>query len=272
MNKPAVPDIIRSVFTVSRKTYITPHYLRVYFTGKDVPLIANTTVGINNKILIPPPGVKEVCFPEFDSEKGEWLHPDEAVRPSVRTYTHRGIDPEHHEIWIDFVVHGDEGPASAWAIRAQKGDRLGILMKNGRSTLYPAAAHYLLVGDATGIPVLGSILETLPPDAQGICILEVHGKEDEQPLQTRADIRFVWLHNPYPQRGSRLPEVVREQSLWKSSRFAYVAAEFSSVKQIRSYLRKELLWEREELYAYSYWKSGVSEDRSQDDRRAEKDV
>ncbi|MFZ4928022.1 siderophore-interacting protein [Chryseobacterium sp. Mn2064] len=260
---------IQAEFTVSRKEYITPHYIRIFLTGEQVPLIENTTIGVNNKILIPPKGVRQIHFPEFDYDTMQWKPQPEETRPSIRTYTHRGIDLEKNEIWIDFVAHGDEGPASAWAIESKPGDLLGVLMKDGKIELYGKADHYFLVADATGIPVLAAILEDLPTEAKGICIIEVHGKEDEQNLQTNADIQFIWIHNEHPQQGSKLAEVVKEQVLPEGSRSGYVAAEFSSVKEIRRYLRKEKQWKQEELYAYSYWKSGVTEDKSAAERHEE---
>lgn len=262
---------MRAILTVTGKEYITPHYIRVYLTGEEVPLFANTTVGINNKIVVPPPGLNEIHFPEIDLETRQWKPQPDGIRPFIRTYTHRGIDLSKNEMWIDFVAHGDEGPASAWAIRAKRGDVLGVMMKNGKAELYRKAENYLLVGDATAIPVLASILEDLPATAKGICIIEVHGKEDEQVLPTKADIRFTWLHNEHPQQNSLLAEEVKKQVLPEHSRSGYVAAEFSSVKEIRSYLRKEKQWKQEELYAYSYWKSGMAEDKSVTDRRKEKE-
>jgi len=81
---------------------------------------------------------------------------------------------------------------------------------------------------------------------------------------------MIWLHNPAPERGSELARSVRELTIPQvPSRFAYVAAEFSSVKEIRTYIRKELQWQQQELYAYAYWKAGVSEDGSQGDRYQE---
>jgi len=262
---------IQAALRVSRKVYLTDHYLRVYLTGDDVYKFENTTVGVNNKILIPPVGATEVHFPEFDYETMQWKPQPEEIRSIVRTYTHRGIDLASNEIWIDFVAHGDEGPASAWAIRAQVGDPLGVLMKDGKLELYAQADHYLLVGDATAIPVLGAILEDLPATARGTCIIEVSGVVDEQHLRTKAAIDFIWLYNLHPQDGSALAEHVRRLTLPTENRFAYVAAEFNSVKDIRAYLRKDKGWAREELYAYSYWKSGVAEDKSMADRHAESD-
>lgn len=263
--------IIQAELTVSRKAYLTPHYIRVYLTGSGILDMKDTTVGVNNKILIPPVGMNKIYFPTFDDEKGQWQPVDEKVRPTVRTYTHRGIDLERNEIWIDFAVHGDEGPASAWAIASKPGDVLGVLMKVGKTSLFPIATNYLLVGDATALPVLGAILEKLPTSAKGTCIIEVHGREDVQKLYTKAEIDFIWLHNEAPQEGSLLADLVKIRSLPTIDRFAYVAAEFSTVRNIRNYLRQERHWKREELYAYSYWKIGVSEDQSAGERRKEKE-
>lgn len=261
---------IQAELTVSRKTYLTPHYIRIYLTGAQVPAIGNTTIGVNNKILIPPKGLNKIYFPEFDYDSNQWKPQSSETRPIVRTYTHRGIDLDKNEIWIDFAVHGDEGPASAWAIAAKEGDVLGILMKDGKTELYAKANHYILAGDATAIPVLGAILADLPATAKGVCVIEVHGKEDEQLLFSKADIDFIWLHNENPANGSQLAETIKVQKLPEDSRFGYVAAEFSSVKEIRNYLRKEKGWLQSELYAYSYWKAGVAEDKSATIRRNEK--
>lgn len=262
---------IRAELNVTRKEYITPHYIRIYLTGKEIELFENTTVGVNNKILIPPKGSNQIHFPEFDYENMRWKPQPDEIRPYVRTYTHRGIDLNSREIWIDFVAHGDEGPASAWAITAAKGDVLGVMMHDGKSELYSKAESYVLAGDATAIPVISAILEDLPESAKGVCVLEVHDREDVQKIKTRADIHFLWLFNEDPQKGSELAEVIRNLSLPEESKFGYVAAEFSSVKEIRNYLRKERNWKQEELYAYSYWKAGIAEDASAADRRKEKE-
>src|SRR5690606_23349103 len=138
---------------VSRKEYLTPHYISIYLTGNGVERIANTTTGVHNKILLPPKGSRQIHIPEFDYEKRTWKLQTGEIPPIVRTYTHRGIDLEKNEIRIDFVAHGDEGPASAWAIGAEIGDELGVMMKDGKRELYRKAESYLLVGDATAIPV-----------------------------------------------------------------------------------------------------------------------
>lgn len=55
-SKPQQP--VREVMTVTRSEQITPHYIRVYLTAQadTIANIANMTVGVNNKILVPHKG------------------------------------------------------------------------------------------------------------------------------------------------------------------------------------------------------------------------
>src|SRR5690606_22624821 len=253
------PHILSSILTVKRTVYLSPHYIRITLTGNDVPLFQHTKVGANNKIFLPSNVDNQIYF---DQKK--------SIR---RTYTHRGIDLDKKEMIIDFVAHGDSGPASAWAIQAKPGDKLGVAMKNKTSDLYPKADWYLLVGDATGIPVLATILERLPPSAKGIAFIEVLNKEEEIPLSTSADIQINWVYNNAP--GEKFPLVAAVQNAMlpdhnKMSCFGYVATEFTTTKELRHYLRKEKGWKKEELYAYAYWKYGKSEELSTLERQEER--
>lgn len=254
---------VREIMTVADKQILTPHYIRIYLSAQPdtIANIATMTVGANNKVAIP-------------IDKTQALDLNDKSSFVIRTYTHRGVDVEKQQIWVDFVAHGDVAPASGWATHAQVGDELGVMMKPKNKALCPATDNMLLAGDATAIPVLGAILESLPATATGHCIIEVHGKEDEQDLPSAANIKMTWLHNADPMQGSPLADAVKALPLpdASQSRFAYVASEFASVKAIRQYLKGELGWSKDELYAFSYWKVGVAEDQSANDRRAEKDA
>lgn len=262
--------IARKVLTLKSKEFLTPHYIRITLSG-DVTEFQHSTVGDNNKIYIPPVGVDQVHFPVLDPQSGKWLHEDNKVAPSVRTYTHKGVDLSKNELYIDFANHGDNGPASTWAVNAEIGDKLGVAMRTTPKVLYPSHADwFLLVGDATAIPVLGAILEGLAASATGICVIKVNSPEDIQDLTTKAAIEFQWIVEQETQNESGLVAAVKNLKIPSRSKFGYVASEFSDVKQIRTYLRKQLEWSASELYAYSYWKKGVAEDKSVVDRQAEK--
>lgn len=263
--------IVQDIFQVKEKVYITPHYIRIILTG-NVGVFKDAVLGDNNKIFVPPNGAKKVQMRYFDEAKQEWILPSKDVLPHMRTYTHRAIDLNKKELSIDFVDHGDSGPASSWARNAETGDELGVAMKLNNKELFPKVEWYMLVGDATAIPVLSVILEGLPATAKGICIIEVHGEEDKQSLKTDAEIEFIWMYNAHSENGSKLSFEVKKVEIPEGSKFGFVACELNSVKEIRTYLRKEMGWLSQELYAFSYWKSGVSEDKSSGERQKEKEV
>ncbi|MGG7469745.1 siderophore-interacting protein [Chryseobacterium arthrosphaerae] len=235
---------IRSVFRMKDKKFLTPHLIRTVFDIDDhqAELLAYVRSGSNNKIFIP--------------------HSSEEHDISVRTYTNRKIDLEARELTVDFVSHGDNGPASAWALQAVPGDTMEIGMKQNTRPLVPEADFYLLVGDATALPVICAIAEQLPSYVTAKIILEVHGKEDELIVCSAADISVEWLHNPQPEKGSDLAEQARKtefpQGILKE--YVYIAAEYTTVHELRHYFRTTLQWDPHGLYACSYWRAGQSED------------
>lgn len=237
---------IRSVFHVKHKEYITPHFIRIIFDINDnqAEMLTNVKSGSNNKIFIP---------------TGE---PD--TQEIVRTYTNRKIDLENRELSIDFVAHGDNGPASAWALRAQKGDFLGIGMKENTRPLIPEADSYLLVGDATALPVICAIVEQLPEGINVKVLMETFGKEDEILSCSAANVDIEWLYNPTPEKGSQLAEAAKQFKFPENEqrKYVYVAAEYSTVKELRDYFKADPSLDHCALHAVSYWKAGESEDQA----------
>ena len=265
------PIISKYVFKVTSKQEITPHYIRVKLKSDEAIDFGQCTPGANNKIFIPPAGQKKVQFATFNAEKGEWEMPEEHIKPLVRTYTHRQFDAETQEITIDFVNHGDNGPASSWARAAQLNDQLGVAMKIRETVHYPNVDWYFLIGDATAIPVICCILESLPKTAKGICLIEIPTEEDKHPELQHPGFQIQWLINPHPEKESSLAAEAQKLMLPEElSKFAYIACEYNTVKNLRVYFKEQLNWSNKDFYAFSYWKAGVAEDKSAQDRREEK--
>ncbi|SFJ06072.1 siderophore-interacting protein [Myroides guanonis] len=266
-------EVLTKLFYLKRRDYITPHYIRMTLESDSVSEYKEVTLGVNNKIFIAPDGVNKVYLPEYDEISKETKPLSELLKPIKRTYTFKGVDVERKEMYVDFVAHGDEGPASSWAMNAPIGAELGVAMKLEKGkALVPDVETCFLIGDATAIPVLGAILEELKEDVRVYVIIEIQSVEDIQQLKTKAKLELKWLINPIPGVNSELSlegiQFLDKYSDEKS--FAYVAAEFESVKSLRNHLRNVKGWDKEQFYAYSYWKYGKTESVSEGERREER--
>lgn len=263
--------VISATLRLTRRETLAPSMLRIYLSGDDAPRFADATVGLNNKVLIPPPGVDEVHFPTRDPVTGRQRPADIAVRPAMRTYTHRGYRADTNEVFIDVVLHDQDGPAAQWARHAPIGAPIGVLMKAGPAELCVEAPSYVLAADGAGLPVLAAILESRAEDATGEAYIEIPHERERIELQHPRGMTIHWLVTP-PDGESPLPAAIRANPRLRSSEsFAYVAAEYRAVKAIRGIMREVHERSPKSYYAYSYWKRGVAEDRSEVDRRAERD-
>src|SRR5690606_35038902 len=110
-----------------------------------------------------------------------WRELPDELRNPIRTYTVRAVRPEAREIDVDFVLHGTEGPASAWATSAQVGAPLVVVGPDARSEVSGggiewnpgAATSVLIAGDETAAPAICSIVESLAPGVTGEVFIEV---------------------------------------------------------------------------------------------------
>lgn len=263
------PSIHRTILQLKAREYITPNYIRLTLTGTDIAPYSQCSVGANNKIFLPPKGEKQVLFPDKSIDNEAILNKI-AIR---RTYTHAGIDLEKNEMYLEFVAHGVEGPASDFAINATIGSSIGIAMKIQQMDLVPEKDFYYIAGDATALPVICAILKSIKPSAKGAVFLEVPSLEDRQEIEKPQGISIHWIINDKTKEDTLLADTAiayLNNQEPNESRFSFVACEYSNVKKLRNFFRKDLKWAREELSAYSYWKYGVAETKSEKARREEK--
>lgn len=257
------PQLQQTILTVVSKQYITSHYLSIIFHSDEAMLFKNIPLGEHNKIFIPQGNEKDIIIPTIDFATHKWIMPENSIPPKVRTYTHRAIDLDAKTMTIDFAVHEGESVACRWAINAKPGDKLGMMMKLQSKPILPLErSTYLFVADPTAIPVTAVYLSQLPKNSKAIVIAEVFSEADHYPFQTQAEVDIHWVYNQTPKNGSKLSDfLISHPSIKqiKNNRFAHIAAEFTTVKKARSYLRETLGWSREECYATSYWQIGREE-------------
>ncbi|MBA4860897.1 siderophore-interacting protein [Streptomyces sp. PSKA54] len=250
--RPRKPHTARVV----RTERLTPYMQRLVLGGEELTAFtAGTWTDRYVKLLIPAEGVR---YPEpFDLERIRAEFPREQW-PVTRTYTVRAWDAELRELTLDFVIHGDEGVAGPWAVRAQPGDVVRFMGPGGGYAPDPGADWHLLAGDESALPAIAAALEALPEGAEVRAFLEVAGPEEEQSIDSDAEV--VWLHRGDRPVGEALVEAVRALEFPPGRVHAFVHGEAGFVKELRRLLRIEREIPREDLSVSGYWRRGHNED------------
>ncbi|GGZ93320.1 siderophore-interacting protein [Streptomyces echinoruber] len=248
---------------VVRTERLTPHMQRVVLGGAGLAgFSAGTCTDHYVKLLFPAEGV---TYPEpFDLERVRAEFPREQW-PVTRTYTVRSWDPEHRELTVDFVIHGDEGLAGPWALRARPGDTVRFFGPGGAYRPDATADWHLLAGDESALPAIAAALEALPRGAVAHAFVEVAGPEEEQKIDS--DVEVTWLHRGDRPVGERLVDAVRGLAFPAGRVHAFVHGEAGWVKEVRRLLRVEHRVPREDLSISGYWRVGHDEDGWQASKR-----
>ncbi|SHO57446.1 siderophore-interacting protein [Vibrio quintilis] len=245
-----------------RKTYITPHFVRVTFTGDDLRDFPSDRNGAGIKVFFPNPQTGTLELPHWEGEKIIW--PEH--KPASRAYTIRYYRPESNELDIDFVVHGTEPPGSGWVVRCQPGDQLGLVGPGQHPVLAPAD-RYILAGDLTALPAMSAVLEMLPEVAQGQAFIEIDHPEDQHSLTHPPGIDVQWLIRDPAQAPCPLIAAVQSVEIPQGlSVSAFIAGENRSVIACRKFMVETYQLTKKSMYAVPYWRRGKSEEKYHDER------
>ncbi len=296
----AVPDKRASyqIFDVQLKQRIdvTPSLTRMVFTGPQVT---------HMRTLAPDQRIK-LLFPGADGQppqlplEGNWHQALRAIeptrRPPMRTYTIRALRADAAEVDVEFVLHGENGPASRWATHARPGDRLQMVAPSdetgdpGGYEWQPpqGVRHVLLIGDETALPAIAGILEELAqvsPPPQIEAFIEVPHASDrlallgtdvtwlardalgishgEGMLQAARERATLLANAPRLDKAQSVAEVdIETQILWDLAKpqgnqfYAWVAGESAAVMAIRRHWVSELGLDKRALTFMGYWRLG----------------
>ena len=116
--------------TLLRKAPLSPSLWRFTFGGAEVASMNTCAVDERIKIFLPDAEGRPPALPDAPDWYATYKAQDPALRPPMRTYTIRQLRAEAAELDIDFVLHGETGPASTWATHAKPGARLQITAPN----------------------------------------------------------------------------------------------------------------------------------------------
>lgn len=249
------------VLSVKKAWHLTPNMIRITFAGPELKGFPEGREGGNCKLMIP----------ELDETKEAFTKRlTNGPTPTRRTYTVRHFRAADLELDIDFVDHGDTGPASAWATRAQTGDFIGFAGPSTAKVTDFTADWYLLAADLSALPVAAAALEAMPADAKGVAVFEVPSKADQQDLVAPKGIDIHWLIHPNASTPSTGQIDFIRTLPWPEGRLqTCIAGESSVIKDLRHFLHEEKSVPKPQTYISGYWKIGMIEDEHQAMKRAE---
>lgn len=256
---------------LKRREQLSPALTRFVFGGPEVAEMKTLAADQRIKIFFPDASGQPPSLPGGSEWYQAYRSVEPARRPPMRTYTIRALRAEQEEVDVEFVLHGENGPASAWATHARIGDRLQLAAPNrqygddpgGYEWKPPAGVrHILLIADETALPAVAGILEELAGEAEPPVVeafLEVPGEADILDLPAIPGARLHWLprHQAgiHSRNGERMVEAARQARLPEREVAGGAAQELEDID-----IDEEILWElaSPESGSFYAWVAGES--------------
>jgi NADPH-dependent ferric siderophore reductase len=231
---------------VSRVEQLTPHLVRITFSGETLSTFTWNGPAAYIKVILPEEGQTEPIPPSPDGP-----------RPTMRTYTPRRFDPNTLELDVDFVLHG-HGPASKWAAQAAPGQVVLIGGPGPHYEIDASAERFVIAGDESALPAIATILEALPASANATVLIEIADVNERIPLISPANIDLQWLqrNDTKDKANVVLEATLRALPALAEAQRVYVACEAKAVRRIRSYLLNDRNFAATNIVTRGYWQRG----------------
>jgi len=228
---------------------LSPHMSRLTFGGEQIAAMRTLAPDQRIKLFFP----KTDGTPSAIPNRPDWydiyrtLPP--AERAPMRTYTIRRLSGDRLD--VDFVLHGDNGPASRWAMRARLGDAIQISAPNAHCDAKIGGYEWeppvgvkqvLLIADETALPAAAGILEQLaawpkPPRAQ--VFIEVAAEADRLALPSWPGLSLEWLLRGSKPYGAEMIAAAARADIPSSAFFGHHGDVLAEVDPDR-----DILWDR----------------------------
>ncbi len=240
---------------VKRVQPLTPHLIRVTFTGDDLHDFVSASFDDHIKVFFPAPGADKPVLPSAGPNGP--MFPEDQPRPVARDFTPRRYDRDARELDIEFAMH-EAGPAAGWAAQAKVGQYLGVGGPRGSLVIPTAFDWHLLIGDETALPAIARRLQELPAGTRVAAVLEVADPSARIEFDTQAELHVVWRYrSDSPYRGDALLQAVRDTYLPDGEGYVWAAGESATMRAVRYHLCTERGVDKSRIRAASYWKQGA---------------
>lgn len=250
--------------TVARSERVSPHIVRVTFSGGDLEKFVYQGFDQWFRLALPiSDGAQLERMPSKFGFGGllKFMSLPKDSRPVVRNYTIRdfraGTDGAEAEMDVDFVVHGTEGVAGPWAKSAEPGAPVALI-DQGCGWDPVTAQQSVIVADESGMPAALGILRDMPRDEVGHAIIEIFDERDRQDVDAPEGVTVQWLtRSPGEDPGTKALPALRELSLPESV-YGFTVGESGLIKAVRRHLVRDRGVPKTDVTFCGYWKIGKS--------------
>ncbi|BDI22140.1 siderophore-interacting protein [Herbiconiux sp. L3-i23] len=228
-------ELVRRDLTVVRVADLTAQIRRVTLAGDE----------LGGFVSLGPEDHVKVFFP---SEDGERVMRD--YTPAVFREVGESGGPE---LDLDFVVHGDTGPATAWATAAEPGSTLSIGGPRGSRLAPRGYRRFVLLADASALPALSRWVEAVRFDAEVIAFVQSNDDRIlDYPVPTGDRVAITRIAT-----GEAAALTALAGLHLDADTYVWAAGEATALIPVRRRLRRELGLSRDRVKVDGYWKLGV---------------
>ncbi|MGW0043107.1 siderophore-interacting protein [Rhodococcus sp. NPDC003348] len=239
---------------VVHTTQVEPRLVRLHLAGPQLgaftddagrhPAVVSTGFDDVAILFFPQPGTERIALPEVAGDGG-FVMP---VNPDViyREYTVRRLDSTG--LVVDVILH-DVGVATDWARRAGPGTPIGVVGPRVSRAL-PRTERILAVDDATALPALTRLAETLPRDAEGELVLVDGGPGLDLPIPAPAGVTVTRTAG-----ADATYRALSELDLQPARTYAWLAGEAALVTSLRRHLVGERDFPKDHVQFTGYWRA-----------------
>lgn len=243
--------------TVRSAETLAGYIRRVVVEGPELDGFVSQGPGDHVRVFFPDPKTGKIVLPV---RMGGGIVQRAGGSPIFRDYTPLRYTSASGDtlasLELEFVLHENPGPATAWAQKAQPGDPIIIAGPRGSKLAPEGPAKALLIADESALPALSRWLELLP-DNTSITSVVVAREESVKPYLSAEQSKranTTWLIEG----EAALDLVAAINGLDLTDTYIWAAGEASSLIPLRRHLKYTLELDRSQYEVDGYWKRGIS--------------